>query len=331
MTKIQLPPGFGLRPAASVDLDAIAVLIREVWQADGDPFMTETIDDLRNDWSRPGRNLTTDAWVVTAPNGQIVGFEEGLDRHGHAIILGGGYVHPEYLNLGIGTALVRRLEAWAGEHLAQAAPDLQVTIDFGGLGSYDQKSHALLESEGYKPVHYFWRMEVTLDCPPAAPMWPQGIDICPFDPEVQMRAIYAADEEVFEDHWGYFPTPFEKWKHRRTVERPFDPGLWHVAWDGDEIAGFSLTNYRNEIGWVSNLGVRLPRRKRGLGLALLLHSFHAFYERGTPTVGLGVDAENKTGATSLYEKAGMKTIQSYLTFEKVLRAGKEIGVQSLAE
>ena len=78
------------------------------------------------------------------------------------------------------------------------------------------------------------------------------------------------------------------------------------------------------LGWVSSLAVRRPWRKRGLGLAFLNHSFNAFWERGKRGVGLGVDAENLTGALNLYKKAGMSVHRQYNLYEKELRAGKEL-------
>ena len=67
-----------------------------------------------------------------------------------------------------------------------------------------------------------------------------------------------------------------------------------------------------------------PWRKRGLGEALLLQSFGEFYKRGTRTIGLGVDAQNPTGATRLYQKVGMYIASEYVTYEKELRPGREI-------
>ncbi len=77
-----------------------------------------------------------------------------------------------------------------------------------------------------------------------------------------------------------------------------------MAFDGSEVAGVVVNRYR-DIAWVWQLAVRRAWRKRGLGLALLLHSFNEFYQRGDRAVGLGVDAQSLTGATRLYEKAGM--------------------------
>jgi ribosomal protein S18 acetylase RimI-like enzyme len=75
--------------------------------------------------------------------------------------------------------------------------------------------------------------------------------------------------------------------------------------------------------------VRRHWRKRGIGLALLLHAFGELYRRGQRKAGLGVDAENLTGALRLYESAGMHVHQASDLFEKEIRPGKEISVQSL--
>jgi hypothetical protein len=42
-----------------------------------------------------------------------------------------------------------------------------------------------------------------------------------------------------------------------------------------------------------------------------------------------VDAENLTGALRLYEKAGMHVHRQFDLYEKELRPGKEISVESL--
>jgi len=75
--------------------------------------------------------------------------------------------------------------------------------------------------------------------------------------------------------------------------------------------------------------VRRPWRRKGLGLALLLHSFGEFYRRGRRRVGLGVDAQSLTGATRLYEKAGMRVARVYNTYEKELRPGVDLSTQSV--
>jgi hypothetical protein len=63
----------------------------------------------------------------------------------------------------------------------------------------------------------------------------------------------------------------------------------------------------------------------------LCQAFNEFYRRGKRKVGLGVEAQNLTGALHLYESAGMHVDQVYDTYEKELRAGQEISVQFISE
>ena len=46
---------------------------------------------------------------------------------------------------------------------------------------------------------------------------------------------------------------------------------------------------------------------------------------------LGVDSENPNGATRLYQKAGMHVASEFIFYEKELRPGREISVQSLGD
>jgi len=46
-------------------------------------------------------------------------------------------------------------------------------------------------------------------------------------------------------------------------------------------------------------------------------------------VGLGVDAGSLTGATRLYERAGMRPIRQFDTYELELRPGRDISLQKL--
>ena len=111
----------------------------------------------------------------------------------------------------------------------------------------------------------------------------------------------------------------------------YDPTIWFLAYDGDEIAGGSICRPESwedpGAGWVRSLFVLRPWRRRGLALALLHHSFAEFERRGKPRVGLGVDAENRTGATELYKKAGMRIKRQYDRYELELRPGEELSTQ----
>jgi ribosomal protein S18 acetylase RimI-like enzyme len=104
--------------------------------------------------------------------------------------------------------------------------------------------------------------------------------------------------------------------------------------DEEEVAGICLCRPRSyedpDLGFINILAVRRPWRKRGLGLALLRHAFNELYRRGKRKAGLGVDAQSLTGALRLYEKAGMYVHHQFDTYEKEIRAGREISVQSIS-
>ncbi len=64
-------------------------------------------------------------------------------------------------------------------------------------------------------------------------------------------------------------------------------------------------------------------RRKGVGMALLQRAFSEFYRRGIQSIGLDVNAENPTGATRLYHRAGMHIARQYYTYHKDLVIDKE--------
>ncbi|HMB23347.1 MAG: GNAT family N-acetyltransferase [Chloroflexota bacterium] len=332
-TKLQmngtpLAPGLKLRPAGWADLEPVTQLILDVCTADGDPTVAATSEELAREWKSPGFELERDAWVVETADGHVVGYEEFVERHAHAHLVGDGYVHPGYRGLGIGTTLLRAVEARAREELKLAEPDLRVFIR-NGMAVGDTAALQIHEAEGYRPIRYSWHMEIKLDESPQVPTLPAGIELRPYVKEQHDHTVFEAHEEAFSDHWGHTPGTFEYWQSQVSGREDHDPSLWFIAWDRDQnqIAGYCLCRYRMGNGWVGTLGVRRAWRKRGLGEALLLHSFGEFYKRGTKTIGLGVDAANPTGATRLYKKAGMYVAAEYVIYEKELRPGRDVDEQ----
>jgi len=316
--KALLSSDLNLRPAQWTDVNAVAQLILDVCTHDGDPTVAQSPEDIESEWKTPGFVLETDAFVVETSDERIVGYEVFYENLAHANMDGDGYVHPDFMGRGIGTALLRALETRARKEMELAEPDLRVFIR-NAMGMNDTVAREMHENEGYKPIRFNWRMEITLDEAPSMPNFPEGIELRPFDMS-QDHAVYEAHEDAFSDHWGHIRRPYEEWiQHNEDRDR----SLWLIAWDGDQIAGYSLNRVRNDIGWVGSLGVRRPWRKRGLGEALLLQSFSELYKIGKPVIGLGVDAESPTGATRLYQKVGMHIASEYVFYEKELRSGRE--------
>ena len=161
--------------------------------------------------------------------------------------------------------------------------------------------------------------EVDLDDDVATPPEIEGVEIRPLAAG-QERIAYNVHQETFEDSWDHVREPYDEWRHYLVDIDSYDPSLWLVAWDGDEPAGISLGRIRGDVGWIGILGVRRAWRRRGVGRALLLHSFREFRDRELTRAGLGVDAESLTGAHKLYAAAGMRVVRELGHYEKPVPA-----------
>ncbi len=317
---------FHVRPPTRDDAPAIIEVMAACDRkhyGTADPY---TPEDIFDDWSR--LSVETDVWVVTTgQHDRIVGYATLADR-GHGRIDADGYVHPDAQGQGIGTLLARLTEARARELAATAPADTRVFLNNAVILS-DDAARAMLEAQGYTLMRGFWRMAIDLTEPPPAPHWPPSIALRVFVPGQDEHATFDAVEEAFQDHWGHVPQDFNTWVER-TRRDNFDPGLWFLALDGDQIAGVALCRHNLGMGWVGTLAVRRPWRRAGLGMALLRHAFAELYRRGERRVGLGVDAQSLTGATRLYERAGMRVTLHAAVYRKELRPGVDRTTQSLA-
>jgi ribosomal protein S18 acetylase RimI-like enzyme len=219
-------------------------------------------------------------------------------------------VRPEYQGTGLSTELLTRAE--------QYARDAGGSTLKAGMLAGNERAQALLESHGFREVRHFYRMQIDFDRPPSSPDPVDEITVAPFRPE-DARAFHATINEAFAGDWGFHAMPFDEWKSHRLEAPETDTSLWFVAWDGGEPAGaIRCDGTKFGGGWVGALGVRKPWRGRGIGMALLRRAFAEFHSRGRAHVGLGVDAANPTGATRLYERAGMRVMSEDILFEKDL-------------
>jgi mycothiol synthase len=290
-----------VRPFGEADFEAVVALL-----AEDEEFLVQRpsrigASDLREWTSRA--DLAQGSWLFEQ-DGELhaVGWIDVVDDLGVGI----GVVHPRWKDTGLGTQLLERSEAGAR---ARGAVRMH-QFAFGA----DTAAAALMTSHGYRDVRHFFEMAIEQTEPPP----PVEITVETMREE-DARAFHAALDEAFQDHWEHHGTPFEEWWARHKSNPNLDLSVWFLIRDGDEIAAVSRNEgNRNGGGYIGAIGVRRPWRGKGYAKALLLHSFRAFYERGMPRVTLGVDAENPTGATHLYERVGMHVEQENVVFEKSL-------------
>jgi mycothiol synthase len=274
--------------------------------------------ELAEDWANI--ELGERVALIEAPDGSLAGYLS-LFSTGNVVHNVDIYVHPEHSGRGLGTYLVQLSEARAQTWVNSAPAGKQVVL-WNPVNATNTQANELLQKLGYHLIRHFWRMEVKFDAEPPEPALPEGFTIRDCGEGLDEHAIHETAKDSFQDHWNMGPMDFDEWI-RRTKGEKFDPSLWFQLFDGEEVAGIALCKvFSEDMGWIRNLGVRPPWRKRGLGTALLQHAFREFYRRGIRRVGLGVDAQNSTGATRLYERAGMKVTRNFNIYEKVLRPGE---------
>ena len=316
--KIYLDPSLTLRRARWTDVNAVAKLNHDVAEMEGDSLFVLTAEELANEWKNEGFNVERDVFVVETQDGRLVGSEEFYNESGHYKLKADGCVHPEFRGLGVGSSLLEKIAERARAEIELAVPNVQVTIQ-SLINNKDEAGHNLLKNNGYSLVRYFWRMEIKLQEAQPALNLPAGIELRPFIKNEHAVAVWQADNEAFRDHWGSHDRTFQEWSHAKFGNPNFDPTLWMIAWDGNEVAGFSQNRFRKGIGWIGTIAVRRPWRGKSLGIALMRQTFDEFYKRGTTIIGLGVDSANLTGATRLYERAGMYVAGEFALYEKELR------------
>lgn len=278
-----------MRVPSEADLPEVARLMSVGWP---EPVHAHQV---RQAWSSPGFDRQLDARIEPEAYAHVDAIDEGR----------------VWINLrGLPSA---RLVDWAERRARER----------GGRvlsGSWVANESVLkeLRRRGFKSIRHSFRMSIDLDDGVSQPVWPDGVRLRTFR-DGDARAFYEAGNEAFADTWEPIEPPFEEWSHWVLDTPSFDPDLWFLAEDGAEVAGFAICKVHPgdaELGWIQILGVRKPWRGRGVGRGLLLTAFRAFRARGLLPAGLGVDAENPTGATRLYESVGMRAVDRFELYEK---------------
>jgi len=139
---------------------------------------------------------------------------------------------------------------------------------------------------------------------------PAGVEIRPVE-DGHLRQIWEADVEAFRDHRGFIEpteTDWEAW----LASPNWDPGLWQVAWAGDQVVGqvrsyidpVENERWQRKRGWTEDISTVREWRRKGIAGALICASLCRLRERGMTEAALEVDTENLTGAFRLYESLG---------------------------
>jgi len=322
-------PGLVLRPyAGEADIPHVVRIQNAEWAADGTRGHM-TADEYVAWWGHanekfdPARDVRLaelDGHVVAFGQSDWVDTTDGLREYRSS-----GAVDPEFRRRGIGSVMLADRMA-AARSLDATYTDvdrprlLGMWVDQRNVGG-----SALAERSGYEPARWFFDMErsITGELPEIEPL-PEGLELRPMSAD-QAWVLWTADHEAFRDHWGGHDD--SEANFRRWRESPeFDPTMFLIAWDGDQIAGGVLNTIspaenealRMRRGWLESVFTRRAWRRRGLARNLIVRSFHLLRERGMTDAILGVDADNPSGALGLYESVGFAVTERSTAWRRPL-------------
>lgn len=334
MAESEISARHTVRPATLDDSDEIAdVSNAEEIEVLGHPI--RSADQLRSDLQMPSVNLVRDSMVIMAADRRMAGFGILYDFPPHVAHYVWCGVRPVNYGQGVGMALLQWAEHRAQENMARAPEDARVIVGQEILHA-NTRAVRFLAARGYSIARHFQRLEMPLDRIPLAADGPAGISMRSYAGETELPAFVEALEDALQDHWGYALMPAgemlrEIAQYSRTSPR-YDPSLWCVAVHGNEIVGVAIAEGETaedlQTGYVSELSVRRPWRRRGIGSALLLKCLGEFRRRGLERAALDVDSESLTGATRIYKRVGFRPVRQVVAMEKELRPGRDLRTQT---
>lgn len=315
------PEGIQARPIDKGDADAWADLLAAAEKVDqrGENYSAEDLVDELDDPHLDAPLDTIGLWA----DEQMIGFGKAyasgtlVDVHR---VHTEGTIRPEWRRRGLGTTVMRWLIHRAGEIHAAKHPGVPGEINNGTV-STNLGVQALLLGLGFEETRYFFDMKRPLDQPVPEVALADGFRLRGFDPALD-ETLRETHNEVFRDHWGSSPRDEDSWQSWFTGARAFRARASCVVMDGETIAAYVL-GYEWEADtevtgirelYIGQVGTRRAYRGRGLARAALARVLAEAVQAGYQRAGLGVDADNPTGALGLYESLGFTVHSKWTTY-----------------
>ena len=308
---------FGGEQDHQVRLD-IAIATKEVNGID----WNMTLEDIVNDAKWTANYDIHQQLVYVEMDGRPVGYfgySWDAELDGKILFFPFGMLLPEYWGSGIADLMLRYTE----EKCRELAVGMPTEVEKRYRMWKKKKAVAIvnfLQENGYKIERYFNCMKRPINLPLDEYPLPPGLEIRPVEP-AHYRTIWDANWEAFKDHWGYTP-PTEEMYQVSLTDRYFQPHLWKVAWEGDQVCGMvhnfldeeENRMYNRKRGYTEEISVLRPWRGKGVAKALIAESIRMFRGMGMDHTWLSVDSENLSGAHRLYESLGYAVVEDQASY-----------------
>jgi len=311
------------------DIHAVhAIALRAAEHDRVDPLSTlesvPTLDELVGSLETNNTTPDTDVFVaVDEKTNDIVGYGRvgwWREDDGTFLYLHQGHVDPQHRGQGVGSSLLEQLQGRIREIAAEHPADAPKM--FGANASETEADTLkLIDKQGYAKVWSSLEMEFTDFSKVEGITLPEGYELKTVESEDDKRKVYEANKQVYKDTWG--DTPASEEDYQEFLEQSPDTSLWRVAWQGDKIAGFVLSNVDKGRAEVTQVSVLPDFRRQGLGRALMAENLKALHARGLDIVRLHTDAEGKMGGRQLYDNLGFTALKEHYRFRKPLERPNE--------
>lgn len=281
-----------------------------------------SLEGLRGDLASAISEGKTDEWLVAQVGEHVVGYSQLAswgEEDGMWVYFIGGWVLPEWRGQGIGTAMIHWGEAVSRRLAAEQHPGEK--FEFAANASCtEQDATALLQHGGYFIgfTTLVLRFDISTRLPDTPPL-PDGLELRPALPEHYPQIAHS----IIESYEHEFPGDRFRWKNDRgaywkaELQKPrYDPKLWYIAWDGDEVAGQVLVVIENGEAEVRQVSVRPAWRRRGLGRALMVRALRDMLARGETRIWLDTYAEYPTRAVDMYRSLGFTITKVFPRYRK---------------
>ncbi len=319
MTDVSLPcvpdiPGIIFRRyRGRDDVPGILALVERMRPADKFDWVV-TAQDIIDDFENYPESDTERDILIAEKDGAIVAYSQvwwAPDPAGLLLFVYNISVSPELRSTTLGDALLEWCESRCRENAKSHDPDIRKTFNIA-LPDKMEYFSGLLKSHGYHVYrHGLSMLRPDLENIPEHRL-PEGLEAREAVPE-QFDRIRRAWNAACKDMRGQIPISENEWDIW-SRKKSFDPGLWSIAWHGDEVIGtaFGMINPEdNELngrkrGYIELISTRKDWRGKGVAKALMCRTMRILKERGMTEGALGVDEENPSGARHLYEKMGFR-------------------------
>jgi ribosomal protein S18 acetylase RimI-like enzyme len=297
------------------DIGALLSFIHKYEQATFGSIGTSEAE-IYDGWRRAGFDLSKDAWLVVNREQDIIGYARVWHYQ---------YVHMYTQIIVFPIEYAQKVKPFLLDQVEQRALQWKAVAPSGSTSTIrivvnDNRdvNQQLLTAAGYRRVKSRYRMEILLAAPLTPACWPAGITVRSTTIEQDIKQIFVLQDVAFAHSDGYPVLTLEEWKRATLPQEGFDPTLWFVASAQEQIIGICLCFREHDDGIIGTLAVHPSQRQKGLGQALLLHSFDQFLKRGIKQVRLYVDPEIASTAVRLYQRVGMRITDVTYQYAKEL-------------